>query len=129
MSLNSGTAEPRPGTPDLRRDLPRSCGSPFIVWQTTVLHAMQATLEGRFAEGEQLVQEAFALGQRAQTPNAFLLCSVQLFALRREQGRFQELEEAFKMLVERYPAIPALRPALSVSVQRAWARSRGAGRV
>jgi tetratricopeptide (TPR) repeat protein len=60
-----------------------------------------------------LIQDGLALGQRVQTPNAFLLFTVQLFALRREQGRLQELEDASKSLTERFPAIPGLRTGLA----------------
>lgn len=86
---------------------------PFYFWQTTVLRAMRALLEGRFAEAEQLSQEGFTLGQQAQTPNAFLLFAVQLFSLRREQGRLQELENPLKALIERFPAIPSLATGLA----------------
>jgi len=86
---------------------------PFYFWQTTVLRAMRALLEGRFEEAEQLLQEGFTLGQQAQTPNAFLLFAVQLFSLRREQGRLQELEEPVKALIERFPAIPSLGTGLA----------------
>ncbi len=86
---------------------------PFYMWHDTILRAMAALLAGRLVEAEQLVQEGLTLGQQVQTPNAFLLFTVQLFALRREQGRLQELEDATKSLVERFPAIPGLRTALA----------------
>jgi tetratricopeptide (TPR) repeat protein len=86
---------------------------PTYLWRATVLRAMRALFEGRFEEGGQLAQEAFTRGQHAQTPNAFLVFAVQLFGLRQEQGRLQELEEALKGFVERYPAIPAFRAGLA----------------
>jgi tetratricopeptide (TPR) repeat protein len=86
---------------------------PFYLWRTTALRAMRALLAGRFEEGEQLIQEALTTGQQAQSPNAFLLFAVQIFGLRREQGRLQELEDALKGFVIRYPAIPAFRSGLA----------------
>ena len=86
---------------------------PFYLWHATVLQTMATILAGQLTEAERLVQEGLALGQQVQTPNAFLLFTVQIFALYREQGRLQELEEATKNLVERFPAIPGLRTALA----------------
>lgn len=86
---------------------------PFYLWHGTILRAMAALLAGQLAEAEQLVQHGLTLGQQIQTPNAFLLFTVQLFALRREQGRVQELEDASRGLVERFPAIPGLRTGLA----------------
>jgi tetratricopeptide (TPR) repeat protein len=86
---------------------------PFYLWHATVLQTMATILAGQLTEAERLVQEGLTLGQQVQTPNAFLLFTVQLFALYREQGRLQELEETTKNLVERFPAIPGLRTALA----------------
>jgi tetratricopeptide (TPR) repeat protein len=86
---------------------------PFYLWNVTILRTTWALLTGRFGEAEQLIQEGLALGQRTQTPNAFLIFGIQLFGLRREQGRLQEIEDAVKGFVDRYPAIPAWRTVLA----------------
>ncbi len=86
---------------------------PYYLWRGSSLRTMRALLVGQFAEGEQRAQETLAHGQRAQTPNASLVFTISLFALRREQGRLQELEEPFKQFVERYPAIRTFRTGLA----------------
>jgi hypothetical protein len=68
---------------------------------------MRMLLAGRLAQAETLIDEVFALRQRARTPNATLLYMVQLFTLRREQGRLAELELPIRTLAEQYPMIPA----------------------
>jgi hypothetical protein len=93
--------------------LARELRRPFYLWRVAVLRAMRVHLEGRFEEAEQLVHEAFALGQRAQSSNAFLVFALQLFQLRRDQGRLDEVEPAVRDVAERYPALPALRCGLA----------------
>ncbi len=87
---------------------------PGYFWWTAVFRGMRALLEGRFARAETLIQEAFALGQRAQTENATQVFATQMFLLRREQGRLAELEPAFKGMVEQYPDIPSWRCGLAM---------------
>ena len=83
---------------------------PVYLWHSAVWKGMRALLEGRFAEGEQLAQQAFALGQRAQRPqDATMLFGIHMFTLRREQGRLQELEAALRGFAEQYPAFRIVR--------------------
>jgi tetratricopeptide (TPR) repeat protein len=87
---------------------------PGYLWWTAVFRGMRALLEGRFVPAEALIQEAFAIGQRAQTENATQVFATQMFLLRREQGRLPELEPAFKGMVEQYPDIPSWRCGLAM---------------
>jgi tetratricopeptide (TPR) repeat protein len=86
---------------------------PYILWQVANMRGMWALLEGRFDEVEQLAQEAFAIGQQAENPNAVALFGVQIMALRREQGRLDELEPAMRSFIDQYPGIPGWRIALA----------------
>ena len=52
---------------------------------------MRALLDGRFAEAERLAQQALEFGQQAQVENADGVFGIQMFLLRREQGRLAEL--------------------------------------
>jgi hypothetical protein len=76
-----------------------------------VVRASRVLLDGRFEEAERLAQQVLAIGQRprAQNENAVQLFGVQIYTLRREQGRLQEMEAGIRGFVERYPAIPAWR--------------------
>jgi len=73
---------------------------------------MRALLEGRFADAERLAQQALALGQRVQNQTTNLIFGVQLWTLRREQGRLQEVEAALRGVIAQYPTLPAWRCAL-----------------
>lgn len=86
---------------------------PRHLWNAALARAMRAFLDGQFDDGERLAEEALALGQRAGEPDALLTFGVQLFLLRREQGRLQELEDTLRDFVAGYPAVPAVRSALA----------------
>src|SRR5207245_8168712 len=53
------------------------------------------------------------VGQRVQAPDALQAFGVQMALLRSEQGRLQELEEAFQAFVRQYPAVLAWRCGLA----------------
>jgi tetratricopeptide (TPR) repeat protein len=76
--------------------------------------AMKATFVGHFAEGERLALEALATGQRLRGHEALGLFSVQMFTLRREQGRLQELASVVRSFVQRHPATSTWRPGLAL---------------
>jgi hypothetical protein len=75
---------------------------------------MRALLHGRFADGEALIDRALRLGERARSPNAALIYGVQLYGLRREQGRLQEIEPAIVAFAAEHQAIPAFRCGLAL---------------
>src|SRR5262249_7786556 len=86
---------------------------PFYRWDAALRRAMRAELAGRLAEVEQLIEEALALGQRAQRPDAALPYSAQLFILRADQGRVGEMESSFRQAAARSDTITIYRCALA----------------
>jgi tetratricopeptide (TPR) repeat protein len=74
---------------------------------------MLALMEGRFEEAEQLVAETLAVGQRAESWNAAVSHRLELFVLRREQGRLAELEDTIRRSVHEYPSLPRFPCALT----------------
>src|SRR4029077_13047848 len=71
-------------------------------------------MRGRFEDSERLAQEAFATGQRLQTETAAGVFGLQMFALRREQGRLKEVAPVVRMFVQQNSAAAAWRPGLAV---------------
>ena len=88
--------------------------APWYVWYTLLVRAMRALMEGRFEEGEELAQEAFAVGQRAGNPTAVQAFGAQTMVLRRDQGRIGELEGFVKGFVEQQPDFPLWRCGLAL---------------
>jgi tetratricopeptide (TPR) repeat protein len=82
-------------------------------WIVLVYRALLALLEGDFAEAEARIADEPGLGGRAQSWNAAVTYGLQLYVLRREQGRLDEIEELVRYSVETYPTYPIWRCVLA----------------
>jgi len=89
---------------------------PLHLWYVPLFAASRALLQGRLREAERFAAEAFAVGRGPQAQNAAQLYAVQLFALRAEQGRLQEVEQSLKEFGRRYPAAPVWRAAAAFAL-------------
>jgi DNA-binding SARP family transcriptional activator len=78
-------------------------------WMTTVFLAMRALFDGRHQEAENLIPEALSLGETAEAWDASTVSQIQLYALRREQARLDELDEMIHRSVPELPARPLFR--------------------
>ncbi len=76
--------------------------------------AMREMLKGRFENVERLLANLSPNSSRHDLePNALQAYGVITFALRRDQGRLDEVEDAFLQFVGQYPAVPAWRAGLA----------------
>jgi tetratricopeptide (TPR) repeat protein len=96
------------------RGLAEELHQPFYLSVKVSFQAMRVIFEGRFVEGERLAQEALAIGQRLRGQDAFGVFGVQMFTLRREQGRLQELVSAVRHFVQMAPEASRWRPGLAL---------------
>ena len=87
---------------------------PLYRWYVGVFRALRALMRGQFVEAERLARDAHALGVWVQRGAADVYFAAQLFMLRREQGRIQEVEQPLLDVVAQYPAMPVIRCMLSV---------------
>jgi tetratricopeptide (TPR) repeat protein len=74
---------------------------------------MRALLEGRFSDAEQLALQFLNLGQRLQFGSAEGIFGMQMFMLRREQGRLHEVAPIVEMFVQQH-ASSSWKPGLSL---------------
>jgi tetratricopeptide (TPR) repeat protein len=74
---------------------------------------MRALLEGRFTEVEQLTLQVLTLGQRLQLESAEGIFGMQMFMLRREQGRLHEVAPIVEMFVQDHSG-SAWKPGLAL---------------
>jgi DNA-binding SARP family transcriptional activator/tetratricopeptide (TPR) repeat protein len=86
---------------------------PAQLWDTVTRGAFLALFEGRFEEAEAAIHEALELGRLAQSANAQQAFDLQMYALRREQGRLREVVEVVERAVDDYPAYPVWRYVLA----------------
>ncbi|HEY3051093.1 MAG TPA: AAA family ATPase [Gaiellaceae bacterium] len=89
--------------------LARELRQPAQLWMAASRGANLALFEGRFTEAERAIQEALELGRQAQSANAQVAFHFQMYALRREQGRLDDVVETVERAVEDYPAYPVWR--------------------
>jgi class 3 adenylate cyclase/tetratricopeptide (TPR) repeat protein/ABC-type transport system involved in cytochrome c biogenesis ATPase subunit len=87
---------------------------PFYTYSVISSRAAVAFFEGRFAECEALAQQAFAAGESLRGLDAAGLLGVQMFSLRREQGRLAEVAPLLRQFVQTNPAESAWRPGLAL---------------
>lgn len=87
---------------------------PFLLYVTASSRTMHALMEGRFAEAEQLAQQTLAIGARMPGLDAAGVYGVQMFTLRRDQGRLAELGAAVKHIAEDAAGAPLWRPGLAL---------------
>ena len=90
-------------------------GQPAQQWGVIAKRAMLALFDGRFADAERLIDEAYSLGERAQGWEALSFLRLQRFALEREKGRLAGVEAELERAVDDYPTRPVYRCALAAA--------------
>lgn len=87
---------------------------PFFRYIATSSRTMHALFEGRFDEAEQLAERTFRIGDRMPGMDAAGVLGVQMFTLRREQGRLQEVAPLVRRFVKDTPQRGVWRPGLAL---------------
>jgi predicted ATPase/class 3 adenylate cyclase/DNA-binding CsgD family transcriptional regulator len=99
---------------EARARLTEELQQPSYLSVTIGVQAMRALLDGRFMEAERLALQAQDIGQRVQSDRMTGAFGVQMFTLRREQGRLREVEPALRYFVKQHGAASAWRPGLAL---------------
>ncbi|MDQ4124896.1 MAG: AAA family ATPase, partial [Actinomycetota bacterium] len=103
---------------------------PTHAWSLSIAKGTRALFAGRIAEADRLLTQFADVGPGGQGSDAsdydYVLC-LQAWAVRREQGRLEEVEPMLARAVVDYPALPVFRW-LSISVDAALGRTAGARR-
>ena len=84
-------------------ELAQTLRQPAQEWLAGVYPALLALLEGRFGTAEDLISQAREVGERALGWSAAVTYRLQMYVLRREQGRLVELEDLVRRSLEEYP--------------------------
>lgn len=92
----------------------RSTGDPFNQAAALAGLTMIATHEGRFAEAEQFALQCLHCGQRFDRANAAGLYGVQMFTIRRHQGRLGELAPVLRQFLGSRSLAATWRPGLAL---------------
>ena len=87
---------------------------PFYQYIAVSSRAMMALFEGRLDESERLAREALELGSRMPGLDAEGVYGLQMFSVRREQGRLRELAPVVAYFVQHTAAAATWRPGLAL---------------
>ena len=83
-------------------------------WYPAADRAWLALFEGRFEEAERLIRKALLLGEKALGPmEAQVAYRLQLYELRRIQGRVAEVEDLIRRSIGEFPGYPMFRCVLA----------------
>ena len=85
---------------------------PAQLWYVAATRANLALLTGQFDQAEDLIARALELGRHAMSRDATLSSRLQMFLLRREQGRQGEVEDMLRRSIHEYRTRPVFRCAL-----------------
>jgi tetratricopeptide (TPR) repeat protein len=86
---------------------------PSQQWYVEVDRATLMLFEGRFDQAEEAILRVLRLGERAQGMDAQVAYRLQMFLLRKEQGRLEEMEETIRRSIAEYPWYPLFRCVLA----------------
>lgn len=101
-------------------------GQPLMRWMTTYSSAQWCFLHGDTKEGEQLADEALALGESTGQPDALNHYATQLVHARWQQGRLEEVIPFIEQGAADNPGIPGYRAALARALCQVGDVSAGA---
>ena len=85
------------------------------LWGVTSMGAMRAILHGDFTSAEHLAEEALKIGGGSHGETAAIgVYGVQMFTIRREQGRLAEVAPLLRRFLDENPQDAAWRPGLAL---------------
>jgi len=87
---------------------------PIYIITNSMFRAMRALLDGRFEEAERLIRQTMDMAQGEEDEAMAAAAGIQMFTLRREQGRLRELAPIVKSFVAQHPAVSTWRPGLAL---------------
>jgi tetratricopeptide (TPR) repeat protein len=87
-------------------------GAPSSKWMVTVMRAMRAILHGDFAAAERLSSEAVEFMNDPSFDPSHGIHGMQMFTIRREQGRLGEVAPLIRRFVDEHPEDATWRPGL-----------------
>ncbi|PRX18121.1 SAM (Sterile alpha motif) domain-containing protein [Paraburkholderia sp. BL18I3N2] len=110
--LEIGEVERFEGALERYRQIAAS-GQHFVdKWCVTGAQAMRAILAGEFVAAEHRARESLQMAQTVDATLATGVYGMQMFTIRREQGRLAEVAPLFKRFVDEHSASSAWRPGL-----------------
>lgn len=90
-------------------------GQPVLQWAAAYHECVRQLLRGDTAAVEAAAYHAAGLGHEIGQPDAAMIAGVQLFQVRAEQGRVDELIEILEQRVAEFPGLPVLQAMIGIA--------------
>jgi tetratricopeptide (TPR) repeat protein len=87
---------------------------PHYLWWTKMFRGTRAMVNGRLASAARLADETFALGVRAEAPNAGIVLVIQRLIIALLRGTLTECRSELEAAAEAHPLLPQCRCALAL---------------
>jgi len=95
-------------------ELGRAIRQPFHAHNHLIYRTMRTLLQGRYAEAELMARQALEAGKRIRCESAEGIFGMQMFTIRRDQGRLHELAAVLNAFTKDRPASMTWRPGLAL---------------
>jgi tetratricopeptide (TPR) repeat protein len=105
---------PADGFIDEHERLAAELRDPFYLYTTASIRVYQDFVAGAFEAAERRAQEAFEIGRQFQIGSADGIFGIQMFTLRREQGRLREIAPLVRHFLQEEGQGAAWRPGLAL---------------
>jgi transcriptional regulator with XRE-family HTH domain/tetratricopeptide (TPR) repeat protein len=112
--LELGNIELVDETIDAHKNISNEIRQPFQLHIAAVFQAMRAIMRGEFSEAERLADEAAEISQRIGLAGLDGIYGIQMFTIRAEQGRLEEIAPIVKLFVDINPGSATWRPGLAL---------------
>ncbi|MBV9309303.1 MAG: AAA family ATPase [Solirubrobacterales bacterium] len=106
-------------TDEMNRSLARAheisaeVGQPAFLWVTTYYDCSRQQFFGNLEQAEASALQAAGVGHESGQSDTLMIAGVQLFAIRHEQARLEELIELVEQRVDENPGLPTLQATLA----------------
>jgi tetratricopeptide (TPR) repeat protein len=87
---------------------------PLFTYGVWLFQVMMALFAGHFEKAEQLANEALITGRQIGVENIDGIHGIQIFTIRREQGRLREIAPIVKLFIEQHSSSAAWGPGLAI---------------
>lgn len=87
---------------------------PFYLVVSACTRATLATLEGQFSSAEEYAKQALMVGKKFKGTDVSGIFGMQMFTIRKEQGRLKEVAPAFQLFVQQNSGNSVWRPGLTL---------------
>jgi len=114
-ALDGGDLETAARDRQVQEEVAEALGQPMLKWVNTFAPAALACLAGDFERAEEITTRSAQMGADAGQPDVLVISAGQIYAIRYEQGRLDEILEVQEQVVEEAPRVQGYAGSLALT--------------